>query len=73
LPKQDLVPSASGIPFAEIWQFAQSPRRDSFANQCFATYNADKSCYLPDTEAQRLAVDLNVATSADPSHGRTEE
>jgi len=73
VPKQDLVPSASGIPFADIWQFAQSPRRDNFANQCSATYNADKSCYLPDTETPRLAVDLNVAASADPSHGRTEE
>ncbi len=70
--RKDLSPEASGIRFADVWQFAQSPKRTDFARRCFATYNKDGNCYPPDINpVQRLQVDLDVATSSDPSNGRT--
>ncbi|MFZ3263450.1 MAG: glycoside hydrolase domain-containing protein, partial [Terriglobales bacterium] len=63
-------PSASGIEFAEVWQFAQSPRREDVAATCRG-YNSDGNCYAPNSDAlEQLHLDLNTATSADPSHGR---
>jgi hypothetical protein len=63
-------PTESGISFAEIWQFAQSPQRKDVAGHC-TNYNRDGNCYPPGTApAQGLHVDLNTATSVDPSHGR---
>jgi hypothetical protein len=71
---KDLLPTTSGIAFADLWQFAQSPKRPDFAGGCRANYNKDGNCYPPGVDpALRLHVDLNVATSADPSHGRTPE
>lgn len=71
---QDLSPESSGIPFADVWQFSQSPKRTDFARGCSATYNKDGNCYPPGVDAaQRLHVDLDVATSSDPSHGRTRD
>jgi hypothetical protein len=62
--------SQSGIGFAEIWQYAQSPRRKDFATMCH-NYNSDGNCYPPGIDpAAPLQVDLNTATSADPSAGR---
>ncbi len=64
-------PDASGIEFAEVWQFAQSPRRKDVAGRCTG-YAKDGSCYPPAmAAAQRFYVDLDTASSADPSHGRT--
>ena len=63
-------PGASGVAFAEVWQFAQSPRRAKFARRCGVPYNKDGNCYPPGGEAKRLHVDVNVALSADPSRGR---
>ena len=63
-------PKQSGIDFAEVWQFAQSPQRKDVAAQC-TNYSRDGECYPPGLEAQRLHVDVNSATSSDPSHGRT--
>lgn len=63
-------PKDSGVAFAEVWQFAQSPRRKDVAAHC-TNYSRDGNCYPPGTtQAQGLHVDLNTATSADPSHGR---
>jgi hypothetical protein len=62
-------PGQSGVSFAAIWQFAQSPRRADFAAMC-RNYNADRNCYPPGVDS-RLHVDLNTATSPDPSGGRT--
>jgi hypothetical protein len=71
---KDLSPELSGLPFAEVWQFSQSPKRTDFASGCLATYNKDGNCYPPDVDpSQRLHVDLDVATSSDPSHGRTRD
>ena len=60
----------SGVNFAEVWQFAQSPQRKDVAGHC-TNYAADANCYPPENGAsQGLHVDLNSANSADPSHGR---
>ena len=70
-PKQPPKPSDSGLAFADIWQFAQSPKRRDFAAGCPANYNADGNCYPPTVEAnKKLHVDVETATSPDPSHGR---
>ena len=63
-------PSASGVAFADVWQFAQSPKRKDFAASCKG-YHADGSCYAPGVGDQRMPLDLNAAISPDPSHGRT--
>ncbi|HWW18330.1 MAG TPA: glycoside hydrolase domain-containing protein [Candidatus Saccharimonadales bacterium] len=60
-------PSASGIPYAAVWQFAQSPRRKEFAARCAATYNADGNCYAPGDTKHAWFLDLNSATTPDPS------
>lgn len=63
-------PTTSGLAFVDIWQYAQSPRRKDITSACAKTYSADGECYPPGSEKARLHVDLNVATSSDPSHGR---
>jgi Domain of unknown function (DUF1906) len=64
-------PAQSGIPFAEVWQFAQSPQRKDVAAHC-TNYARDGNCYPPEVAAGlRLHVDVNTATSPDPSLGRT--
>jgi hypothetical protein len=64
-------PKQSGLDFAEVWQFAQSPQRKDVAAHC-TNYARDGNCYPPGTTAaQGLHVDLSSATSADPSHART--
>jgi hypothetical protein len=63
-------PAHSGISFAEVWQFAQSPRRPDVAARC-TNYSRDGNCYPPAVPASlKLHVDLNTANSPDPSHGR---
>ena len=70
VPAASTKPSASGVKFAEVWQFAQSPQRKDVAAHC-TNYSRDGNCYPPGIAgAQRLPVDLNAAISADPSHGR---
>jgi hypothetical protein len=65
-------PAESGVRFSEIWQFAQSPRRKDVAARC-SNYGSDGNCYPPGTTAaEGLHVDLNTATSSDPSHARTQ-
>lgn len=66
-------PSASGIVFADVWQFAESPRRHDFARGCPANYNRDGNCYPPsftNSGATAIYLDLDSASSPDPSHGR---
>ena len=70
-PQSPPHPSQSGVQFAEVWQFAQSPQRKDVAAHC-THYNRDGNCYPPGVAASEgLHVDLNTATSLDPSHGRT--
>jgi len=71
-PRTAPNPVASGVDFAEVWQFAQSPKRRDVAGACPANYDRDGSCYPPRIDhARHLYVDLNSADSADPSQGRT--
>jgi hypothetical protein len=70
-PKRRQQPPESGISFSNVWQFAQSPKRKAFAAKCPANYNADGNCYPPGVDpAQKLHVDVETATSSDPSQGR---
>jgi hypothetical protein len=70
-PKQPPGPSESKLRYAEVWQFVQSPKRPEFAAKCGGYNQADESCYPPGVDpASHLHVDVNTATSADPSHGR---
>jgi len=63
-------PAKSGVGFADIWQYAQSPRRKDFARMC-RNYNPDGNCYPPGIPpSSHLHVDVNTASSADPSAGR---
>jgi hypothetical protein len=66
-------PAESGVSFAEVWQFAQSPQRKDVAGRC-TNYSRDGNCYPPGIAAAlQLHVDVNSATSSDPSHGRTHQ
>ncbi len=60
----------SGVGFADVWQYAQSPKRRDFARGCRANYAADGNCYPPGLERAKLFVDLDAANSNDPSNGR---
>ncbi len=71
-PQHPPSPVQSGVGFADVWQFAQSPRRKDVAAHC-ANYSRDGNCYPPGVAAaQGLHVDVNTATSSDPSQGRTQ-
>lgn len=63
-------PSASGVPLATIWQISQSPRRRNFTRRCSATYNRDGNCYAPGMGPGSPWIDIDTATSPDPSHAR---
>jgi hypothetical protein len=65
--KNPPLPSVSGIPYAAVWQFAQSPRRAQFTARCGAGYNADGNCYAPNDHARAWFLDLDSATMPDPS------
>jgi Domain of unknown function (DUF1906) len=69
-PKMPPSPAQSGVTFAEVWQYAQSPQRKDVATSC-SNYARDGNCYPPGiSSAQELQVDVNSATSPDPSNGR---
>jgi len=71
-PASPPAPSESGVSFASVWQYAQSPQRPEMTAACRRTYDEDGSCYPPGVQAgSGLYVDLDAATSADPSAGRT--
>ena len=63
--------SMSRIPFASVWQYAQSPRRPQLTRTCAVTYAPDGNCYAPGEKLNRLFLDLNSASEPDPSHGGT--
>jgi hypothetical protein len=50
------------------WQYAQSPRRKDITSACAKTYARDNNCYDPNLP--EFTLDLSVATTPDPSHGR---
>jgi len=65
-------PSESGVGFASVWQYAQSPRRPEMTAACRKTYAADGNCYPPGiTPRSGLHADVESASSPDPSAART--
>jgi hypothetical protein len=66
-PKNPPPVSAAGVPYAAIWQFVQSPRRKEYTARCAATYTADGNCYAPGDTAHAWFLDVNSATTPDPS------
>lgn len=71
--------SASGTPNTAVWQYAQSPRRPEVTRACAKTFAADGNCYLSNAartsdpaikSLDTIHLDLSVAASPDPSHGR---
>jgi len=68
-PSVPPAPARSGVAYAAVWQFAQSPRRKEFTAHCPAKYAPDGNCYAPGDAAHKWFLDLNTATSADPSGG----
>jgi hypothetical protein len=56
-----------------VWQYAQSPQRKEITKACTATYTAtngsqEGNCYAPGFKD--VFLDMDAASSADPSHGR---
>jgi hypothetical protein len=60
--------AASGTPDLTAWQYAQSPQNKKITAACSKTYAADGNCYAPGLP--NITLDLSVASSPDPSHGR---
>jgi Domain of unknown function (DUF1906) len=69
-PQNPPSPATGGIPYASVWQFAQSPRRMEFTAHCAPGYHADGNCYAPGDTAHTWFLDVNSAASPDPSGGR---
>lgn len=67
-------PSGSGVAYASVWQFAQSPRRREFTRSCSTTYDHDGNCDPPTAGGTAssgvIFLDLDSATAPDPSSGR---
>jgi glycoside hydrolase-like protein len=70
VPKKSLLPRESGVHFAEVWQYAQSPKRKDVAAVCPKNYAIDGNCYAPGLDREGIFIDLNVARTSDPSAGR---
>jgi hypothetical protein len=69
-PARTATPAQSGVDFAEVWQYAQSPQRKDVAGRC-TNYGRDGGCNPDRQGVQDMPVDLDLATSSDPSNGRT--
>jgi hypothetical protein len=70
-PEIPPVPSESGVNFAHVWQFAQSPQRPGFTTPCASTYRSGM-CFPPGFGPDNpIHVDVNSAVSPDPSRGRS--
>jgi glycoside hydrolase-like protein len=60
------LPSASGTEGAAVWQFVRSPRDKKTTAKCHG-YASDANCYATADAARKWFLDMNVATSANPS------
>jgi hypothetical protein len=69
-PQDPPAPATSGVSYAAVWQFAQSPRRKDRTARCAPGYHPDGNCYAPGDASHSWFLDVNSATSADPSGGR---
>ena len=67
-PKPAPSPTDGGVPFADAWQFAQSPRRPEMTEACRQTYAQDGNCYPPGVSpSSGVHIDVDTANSPDPS------
>jgi len=67
--KQDApLPAKSGISYASVWQLVRSPRVKETARHCQG-YTQNGYCYAPGDAAHVWFLDVNSATSPDPSRG----
>lgn len=65
------APGQSGVRFASVWQYAQSPGRPEMTAACRKTYAPDGDCYPPGISATSgLHIDVESADSPDPSQTR---
>lgn len=69
-PKSPPSPELSGDSVAEVWQYAQSPRAKERTAFCAPGYRSDGNCYAPADTGHVWFLDVDSATSEDPSHGR---
>ncbi len=63
--KQVPPPSESGVAYATVWQISRTPK-ESTARHCRG-YAKDRSCYAAVDTAKKWFLDLDVASSANPS------
>jgi Rv2525c-like, glycoside hydrolase-like domain len=66
VPQNPPPPSVSGIAYAAVWQFVRSPRDPESAVHCTG-YAANGNCYIALDTARQWHLDLDVASSPDPS------
>ncbi len=69
-PEEPPPPPLSGDSMANVWQYAQSPRRKERTAHCASSYRADGNCYAPGDTQHSWFLDVNSASSPDPSNGR---
>jgi len=69
-PQSPPSPAVGGISDVAVWQYAQSPRVKDRTAHCPPGYHTDGNCYAPGDAAHAWFLDVNSATSADPSSGR---
>jgi hypothetical protein len=66
-PQLPPAPETGGFPAAVVWQYAQSPRRKEYSAKCATTYAANGNCYAPGDSAHKWFLDVNTATTPNPS------
>jgi hypothetical protein len=67
-PQNPPAPARSGISYAAVWQFVRSPRDKQTAIHC-SGYSRNGNCYTTGDAAHAWFLDVNSATSSDPSGG----
>jgi Domain of unknown function (DUF1906) len=67
-PQNPPSPATGGISYASVWQYAQTPRRKEFTAHCPPGYHTDGNCYAPNDTAHAWFLDVDTATSSDPSN-----
>jgi len=67
-PHNPPFPATSGIPYAALWQYAQTPRRMERTAHCPPGYHMDGNCYAPGDTAHAWFLDVDAAISSDPSN-----
>jgi hypothetical protein len=67
-PHNPPSPATSGIPYATLWQYAQTPRRMERTAHCPPGYHTDGNCYAPGDSARAWFLDADTASSPDPSN-----